>query len=135
MLERVLIVVALITVVLAAARAARAVARRKAGVVLDQELPSGLVARLRGNDAGIIFFHGAHCGDCRTQAAILSRLACERGVTITPVDSAHEPEFASALAVLTVPSTVIVDRARRVRAVNLGFRGREALEGQLSGLM
>jgi thiol-disulfide isomerase/thioredoxin len=133
-IERAIIVVALAVVVLIGVLAARVAARRRVGAAMGMELPSDLAARLQGSGAGIIYFHGVHCADCRVQAAILSRLAGETGVSVAPVDAAREAEMASALAVMTVPSTVIVDRWRRVRAINLGFRGREALEAQLLGL-
>lgn len=129
-----MVVVVLAAVVIGLSLLIRGNARRQANAVLSRRLPADLAARMGGEGPGIIYFYGAHCADCRQQSIIVEQLAREEGIALTRIDAAHETEMASALAVMTVPSTVIFDAARRVQAVNLGFRSRAALAAQLRGL-
>jgi thioredoxin-like negative regulator of GroEL len=131
MLERGMLVIGLALAVLVVALVVRAIVRRRAVDTEGQQLPDALLKRLPGRDAGIVYFYGPHCGTCRQQAAILDRLSGDDGIAVVRVDATSETALADALAVMTVPATVIVDGARRVRAVNLGLRSRDALLTQL----
>ena len=131
MVERTIVALLLIAIVLGVSVAVRSVARRRVERMMGTILPPALVGRLPGGSPGIVYFYGAHCADCRHQAVVLENLAAAQGIAVTRVDAVSESALASALAVMTVPSTVVVDAARRVRAVNLGFRTRDALLAQL----
>ena len=134
MLERGLLVLGLTIVVLVAALVVRAIARRRAAAATGRSLPDELRARLPARGPGIVYFYGPHCGTCGQQAAILDRLSEDAGVAVVRIDATREAALADAFAVAAVPTTVIVDGARTVRAVNLGLRSREALTAQLREL-
>jgi len=133
MVERAIILVALAVVVLGGSLLARWVARRRTSGALGRRLPAELAGRLTSPGPSIVYFYGRHCADCRRQSIILDQLAQDQGIAVTRVDAARENAIAGALAVMTVPSTVVVDDARRVRAINLGLRPRDILLAQLHG--
>jgi thiol-disulfide isomerase/thioredoxin len=130
MLERGALVLGVLALVCLVAFVVRTVARRRVAAVTDQGLPGELRRRWPEGAAGIVYFYGPHCGTCRQQAAILERLSQE-GITVVRVDATREAGLAEALAVLTVPTTVIVDSACHIRAVNPGFRSDAVLAAQL----
>ena len=134
MLERATLVIGLAGAILVIALLVRAAARRRAAAAEGRMLPEGLTVHFPSPDPGIVYFYGPHCGTCRQQAAVLDQLAQAEQVTVVRVDATREPVLADALAVTTVPATVIVDGARKVRAVNLGFHSRDALVAQLRNL-
>jgi len=129
--ERAVILVVLAAVVLGGSLLARSMARRRASGVLGQRLPTELSRRLTGPGPSIVYFYGRHSADCRRQSLILDRLAHDQGIVVTRIDAAREDSIAGALSVLTVPSTVVVDDARRVWAINLGLRPGDMLLAQL----
>ena len=118
-----LVVVAAIAVVLLVARA---VVRRRTAERLGKVLPQGVA--VSDGAPTVLYFYGPACAACATQQRALETL----DVDVVPVDAAREPELASWAGVLTVPSTAIVDRARRLRAVNHGFKPAPALAEQLA---
>ena len=134
MLERSAIVVGLIVAVLVASLAIRTLTRRRAAAAEGRELPGELRVRFPDHGPGIVYFYGPRCGSCRQQAAILDSLSNDDGVAVVRVDAASETALADALAVMTIPATVVVDSARVVRAVNLGLRSRDELTAQLRDL-
>ncbi len=134
MLERGALVIGLAIVVLVVVLLVRAVARRRAAAAGAQPLPAELQARFPGHGPGIVYFYGPHCGSCRQQAAILDQLAQHEQLTVVRVDATRETALADALAVATVPTTVMVDGVHTIRAINLGFHARDALAAQLRDL-
>ena len=131
MLERALFVTVLVAAVLVAAMLVRAIARRRVAAATGRSLPDALRARFPRRGPGIVYFYGPHCGTCRQQAAILDSLSRDDAIAVVRVDASSEAALAGALAVMTVPATVVVDGALNVRAVNLGLRSRSALVSQL----
>jgi thiol-disulfide isomerase/thioredoxin len=134
MFERGALVLGVLALVCLVALMVRTVARWRVAAVTGQGLPGELRRRWPERAAGIVYFYGPHCGTCRPQAAILERLSQEEGITVVPVDATREAGLAETLAVLTVPTTVIVDSACHVRAVNPGFRSDAVLAAQLRDL-
>jgi hypothetical protein len=127
--ERLLIVLALAAIVLAVALLLRARARRAASALVGQPVPEPLRARL-GASPAIVYFYGPHCGSCIQQARELDAL--EPACRIVRLDATREPALADALRVATVPATAVVDRAGRLRALNLGYRPGRDLGEQLA---
>jgi hypothetical protein len=134
MVERAIVASLLIVIVLGVSVAVRTFARRRVEQKVGTTLPPALAGRLPGRAPAIVYFYGAHCVDCRHQSVVLGKLAAAQGIAVARVDAASESALADSLAVMTVPSTVVVDAARRIRAVNLGFRTHDALLAQLRGL-
>jgi thiol-disulfide isomerase/thioredoxin len=133
-LERLIIVAIVVTAALAVTLMVRALARRRVALAEGRPLPSALQSRLPGRDPAIVYFYGPHCGTCRQQAGVLDQIAASGAVPVVRVDATREPAIADALAVLTVPTTVIVDGRRQVRAINPGYRSDRALAAQLQAL-
>jgi thiol-disulfide isomerase/thioredoxin len=133
-LERLIIVALVVTAALAVTLMVRALARRRVALAEGRPLPSALLSRLPGRDPAIVYFYGPHCGTCRQQAGVLDQIAASGAVPVVRVDATREPTIADALAVLTVPTTVIVDGRRQVRAINPGYRSDRALAAQLQAL-
>src|SRR5438552_3480756 len=116
MTERLLIVLALAALALAVALLVRARARRQAAELIGATLPEELRTRL-GDRSGIVYFYGPHCGTCARQARELDALEPE--YPILRLDATREPALADSLRIATVPATAVVDRAGRVRALNM----------------
>lgn len=135
MLERFIIVIALAAIVVVASLVTRARARRRVAQASRTPAPGALLARLALTSPTIVEFCGPRCPSCRQQEAVLERLTQKLAARVVKIDATQEPELADALAVSTVPSTVLIDRDRTVRAINLGFRGEAVLAAQLRDLI
>jgi thioredoxin-like negative regulator of GroEL len=134
MLDRAIVALVVLALVAGVSLLVRAFARRRVEQVVGTTLPTALTARIPGRAPAIVYFYGAHCADCRQQAVALEKLAGGQGIAIARVDAASESALAEKLSIMTVPSTVLVDSGRRVRAVNLGFRAHDDLLAQLRDL-
>ena len=134
MLERLVVVLSLVILVIVAGLVMQSRARRRVAAARGQVLPGELRARFPSRASGILYFFGPHCPNCRQQVQILDQLAHNDGVPIVRVDAVREPHLADALAVTTIPATVIVDTSGTVRTINLGFRSRDELAAQLGRL-
>jgi len=73
----------------------------------------------------VVAFSTPSCAACRTAQAPAIAVAAERlgpaTVRVIRVDASRQPAVAHAFGVLTVPSTVVLEPAGRVVAVNQGF--------------
>lgn len=91
-----------------------------------------------GDDAepALLYFTGEACTICHTaQTPALQRLGgmLSRPVTVREIDVALEPALARSYRVMSLPTTVVLDRHGRVSAVNVGFASAERLREQLDG--
>ena len=128
MAERVLLLLAVVVVVAVVLLIARAVVRRRTAGLLGQVLPEGVM--VQAGAPTVLYFFGPACAACESQKRALETLS----VNVVPVDAAREPELASWAGVMTIPSTAIVDPARRLRAVNHGFKPARELSEQLAAI-
>jgi len=92
----------------------------------------------RGAGALVIAFTTPDCAPCRTaQRPALERLhvAHPQAVSIREIDATVEPELAQRFGILSVPSTVVIDRHGRVVAINhtLAASGKLAAQLGLNG--
>ncbi len=130
-LIRLVVVALLAAAFLAIALVSQRRVRQRTAAVQSAPVPEALLARLPASQSVIVAFSGPHCPSCRQQATALEGL---NGVVhILKIDASQEPALASALAVATVPTTVVIDASRRIRAINLGFRPASTLLAQLAG--
>jgi hypothetical protein len=85
----------------------------------------------------LIAFSSPSCGVChRAQAPaikVVEQQLGEDSVRVVRIDAAHQPDVARAFGVLTVPSTVVLEAAGRVIAVNHGFAPSRRLIEQIQG--
>jgi len=83
----------------------------------------------------VVAFSTPSCAACHTAQAPAIQLAEQQlgasSVRVIRVDASRQPEVARAFGVLTVPSTVVLEPAGRVVAVNQGFAPSRRLIEQL----
>jgi hypothetical protein len=135
MLERALILIGLAVLVvviwrLVALWRTRQVRRLRAARPLAGLVPAGRPA--------VVAFSTPACAECRSrQAPALARLALSAGdaVTVRTLSVLEHPRLVRQVGILTVPATVVVDAAGRVRYLNLGFAAETTLREQLASVM
>ncbi len=97
-----------------------------------------LLGQARGDVSGdhptLLYFSTPQCAQCRAQQwpAIERALASFTDVFVQKIDALAEPQLADRWGVLTVPTTILVDRTGQVRAVNYGLASASKLAGQLA---
>lgn len=83
----------------------------------------------------LLYFTGEHCAPCKfQQTPIVEKLRAKLGnsIAIKIYDVSTQPDLASQYKVLTLPTTIVLDRAGRVAHLNYGVTGQHKLETQLS---
>lgn len=86
----------------------------------------------------ILAFSSADCHQChQLQQPALQRLLAKRGevVTVEQIDAPSEPELTQRYQVLTVPTTVVLDRTGKATAVNYGFANVQRLLEQVDAVL
>ncbi|MDE3231405.1 MAG: thioredoxin family protein [Chloroflexota bacterium] len=91
-------------------------------------------------DAGVrvLAFSSEDCGPCHTlQRPALERLLGERSgqVSVVEIDAPTAPDLTRRYAVLTVPTTVVLDATGKARAVNYGFAPTAKLLAQVDAAL
>ncbi len=102
----------------------------------QRELVGSVVetAARRGELPSILYFTGESCTICHTaQRPALRALAAgiDPGVAIREIDIAIEPELARRYRVMSLPTTIVLDRSGQVTDINVGFANGEVLRRQL----
>ena len=120
-----LVAVALATwLIVLAVRAYAATRKRQTLAAAPADLPAELGGMPDGASVRILAFSSEDCSPCHTlQRPALARLLDERQgqITVTEIDAPSSPELTQRYAVLTVPTTVVLDATGKARAVNYGF--------------
>lgn len=101
--------------------------------LIGQEV-QGVPGLVPGTHGAVLYFTTPTCVECRWRQEPALRELQERRdgqVAVIKVDALEEEELARRFRILTVPSTVVLDRQGRVQAVNYGFAPAEQLEAQL----
>jgi thioredoxin-like negative regulator of GroEL len=105
--------------------------------------------RLQGTGGGIsiqedkkgsvlLVFTAPDCSICkRKQLIAMEEVALELGeaLSVSEIDVASQPELAAQYAVVTVPSSVVIDTKGNVQAMNHGFASAEKLRLQLQQVL
>ena len=128
----ILALVSVITVI--AVRVGQALVRRQQRLVQRATRFVGTAAE----PVRILAFHTEDCTQCRThQAPALERVAAARPgqVRIIDVDALAEPELARQYRVMTVPTTVVLDRSGQAIEVNYGLANTTRLLTQVDGVL
>jgi thiol-disulfide isomerase/thioredoxin len=80
-----------------------------------------------------LYFTTDSCAQCRLQQTpILSQLAASTGVQIHRLDAVSQTDLTKFYGVMTVPTTVLLDRQRRPVAVNHGLASLQKLQAQVA---
>jgi hypothetical protein len=83
----------------------------------------------------ILYFTAADCTQCHyRQAPILSELTQEHAITVHRLDAARQEELVRHYGIMTVPSTVILNKDLQPAAINHGLALRPHLDEQLRAL-
>lgn len=86
----------------------------------------------------ILAFSSADCHQCHTlQTPALRRVTEARKyqVSVEDIDAPVSPELTRRYQVLTLPTTVVLDAAGHVHAVNYGFANTQRLLEQVDGVL
>ena len=116
---------------------------RQRRAALAAKAPEGLVGANRQATTSpsrvqILAFSSADCQPCHTlQAPALQRLIEARrdDVSVVEIDAPNSPQLAQRYHVLTVPTTVVLDAAGQVHAVNYGFANTQRLLEQVDEVL
>jgi thioredoxin 1 len=82
----------------------------------------------------VVYFWTETCGQCRTmQTPALNRLTeTMAAVRMVSVNAVQQPALADRFGVMTVPTTVVIDEAGHLRAINHGYADERTLRAQLA---
>lgn len=101
-------------------------------------VPNGTAAPSARTPVRILAFSSADCHQCHTmQTPALQRVTGARTyqVSVEEIDAPASPELTRRYQVLTLPTTVILDAAGRVHAVNYGFASTQRLLDQVDEVL
>lgn len=133
MIERFLLLVLLGVLAAAVWLAWRFHQRRRLRRLGDRALPADLTGRLDRAQVNVLYFTADHCAQCRLQQApILDQLRRTAPVAVHVIDAVAEASLVDHFGIMTVPTTVVLDRSQRPWAVNHGLASLPRLQTQLS---
>ncbi len=94
-------------------------------------IPEPLAAIIGRGQAALLYFTTEQCAQCRfQQSPILKQLTALVPIPIHEVNAIARADLASHFGVMTVPTTVILDRAGRPVAINHGVAPLQRLREQ-----
>ena len=82
----------------------------------------------------LLYFTGEYCTSCKLQQTpIVEKVRSKLGnsVAIKTYDVSHSPDIASRYKVLTLPTTIVLNKQGQVKAINYGVTQQRKLETQL----
>ncbi len=83
----------------------------------------------------LLYFTTQQCAQCRLQQTpILTQLAAATDVSIHTVDAVEQEALVRFYGIMTVPTTVWLDRMRRPAAINHGLTGLAQLRQQAQAI-
>lgn len=80
----------------------------------------------------LLYFRGQGCPTCAAQARYLAALEPQLQLLITTIDAEQDTATTQLYNVLTLPTTIIVDRNGQVRHINYGLVNATKLQQQLA---
>jgi len=90
------------------------------------------------NRVRVLAFSSADCTQCHTlQQPALRQLQALLGeeIEVVEIDAPSSPELTRRYRILTVPSTVVLDRSGEAREINYGFANMGKLRTQVGALL
>ena len=87
--------------------------------------------------AQLLYFRSATCAVCPTQSRFVDTIEHQWAeiVAIRKIDDELEPDTASKYGVFTLPTTILVDAAGKVREINYGLTNAHKLNQQLQTVL
>ena len=85
----------------------------------------------------LLYFRSQDCAGCAAQSSYVGQVASrlDKAIQVEQIDTDNEPEKASTFGILTLPTTLIVDRTGAVRHINYGVTPASKLTRQLEGIL
>ena len=94
-------------------------------------MPEPLATVVGRGEAALLYFTTEQCAQCRfQQSPILKQLTALVSIPIHEVNALDKADLASHFGVMTVPTTVLLDRAGRPVAINHGVAPLQRLREQ-----
>ncbi len=135
MVERVLILLIVLSVAITLWQLWHYYQTKRLAVLAKSDAPTVLAGRLAPGPT-VLYFTGEHCAQCRLQQTpILSQLTAAMAVNLHTVDAVQEEQVARFYGVMTVPTTILLDRAHRPKAINHGLATLPQLRQQVAALL
>jgi thioredoxin 1 len=101
---------------------------RRAGAT---PLPESLTALVGSGEAALLYFTTEQCAQCRfQQSPILKQLTALTPIPVHEVNAMDKSDLVSHYGVMTVPTTVLLDRTGRPVAINHGVAPLQRLREQ-----
>lgn len=96
-------------------------------------LPMPLAQQVTAGAPAVLYFSTEACVQCRLQQTpVLERFAAETGIIVHKFDAVLQAELADFYGVMTVPTTVVLDRQRRPVSINYGLASLAKLTEQVN---
>ena len=109
--------------------------QRRLANLATQHAPPAIAQLSDGSRPAVLYFTTPECAQCRLQQApILTQLAARMDVAIHKLDAVEQEALARFYGIMTVPTTIVLDRQLRPVAVNHGVAPLPKLQAQLDGL-
>jgi len=84
----------------------------------------------------LLYFSADYCAPCKFQQAPIVRQVSDTlndAITVQTIDVTRQPELAKRYKVLTLPTTIVIDKFGRVTYMNHGVTAAHTLKAQLAG--
>lgn len=121
MVERLLILFAVLTLAVLAYLIVRIWQHRRLAAVARQVAPPEVMQLVDRPRPAVLYFTTPECAQCRLQQTpILSQLAAKVDVAIHKLDAVEQEALARFYGIMTVPTTVVLDPQLHPVAVNHG---------------
>ena len=135
MIERLLIVLGVMLLAIVTGIVWRLWQRRQLGELQKETLPAPLVWQVVAGQPAVLYFTSDGCAQCKfQQTPILERLAAATGIPVHTLDAVAQADLADFYGVMTLPTTVVLDRQRRPVAVNYGIAPLQKLHQQVEAV-
>lgn len=89
-----------------------------------------------GGQPTLLYFRSDSCAVCPTQAQYLAKVMEEVGgngrFALQQIDVDHQPDRAAQYGIMTLPTTMLLDAAGKVREINYGLTPPHKLQQQLN---
>ena len=131
-IERLLILIGVVTIGAVAIALCRLWQARRLRNLTTTAMPAE-VAQFALAGPALLYFTTPECAQCRLQQTpILAQLAQRTGIAIHKVDAVEQDAVARFYGVMTVPTTILLDRNRKPTAINHGLAPLPKLQQQVA---
>jgi thioredoxin 1 len=132
MMERLIVLAVVVLAALAAYGAWRWWQAQRLQRLATAVAPAPLPVAMDGSKPAVLYFTSPDCAQCRLQQTpILAQLQNQVDVVVHKLDAIEQEALARFYGIMTVPTTVVLDRRRQPVAVNHGVAPLQKLQAQV----